>query len=150
MHSRLVEVLPQVVRLVRLGLPLEAAGQGRLTPEQFAVLKELREHGPRTIGDLAAARGVAVNSASALADRLQGAGLVLRTEDPRDRRAVRVSLTPQGAALLDQLLELRRRAMRSLLDQLTDEQLAALEAGLAALDQLATTAGARVPAGVGS
>ncbi len=137
-HAGMFEVLPRLFIRMRLGLPLEIAGLGRITPEQFAVLKLLRERGPQTIGGLAAGRAVALNTASTLADRLAAAGLVVRAADPQDRRLVRVSLTPLGTQLLDRLVELRRQVMREMLEELSDAEINALGEALPAMDRLAS------------
>jgi DNA-binding MarR family transcriptional regulator len=41
------------------------------------------------------------NTAAELANRLEGAGLIRRVRDPRDRRRALLELTPEGAARLD-------------------------------------------------
>jgi len=137
-HVGLFEVLPRLFMRMRNALPLEISGLGRTTPEQFAVLRLLRERGPQTIGALAAGRLVALNPASTLADRLEAAGLVVRAEDAQDRRLVRVSLTPLGAKLLDRLVELRRQVLREMLDALSDDEVRTLGQALPAMDRLAS------------
>ena len=81
----------------------EATG---LTPAQHQLLLAIRGHrdsrGP-TIGDAAAYLFLRHHSAVGLVDRAEAAGLVERTEDPDDRRVVRLRLTEKGAATLAQL-----------------------------------------------
>jgi DNA-binding MarR family transcriptional regulator len=51
-------------------------------------------------------------------DRLERAGLVERTADPRDRRAVAISLTAQGLALIDRVTEAHLANERTILHSL--------------------------------
>jgi DNA-binding MarR family transcriptional regulator len=48
------------------------------------------------VGDLANALRVTVGGTSKLIDRIEAAGLVARGPDPDDRRAARITLTPEG------------------------------------------------------
>jgi DNA-binding MarR family transcriptional regulator len=56
--------------------------------------------GSLRVGDLAAELRVTVGGTSKLVDRIVAAGLLVRTVDPDDRRAARVSLTPSGERAL--------------------------------------------------
>jgi DNA-binding MarR family transcriptional regulator len=73
---------------------------------------------------------IAGNSALELVGRAEALGLVRRDRDPADQRAVRVSLTEQGEALIgelaaDHLAELERAALAL---GITEEFLGALAA----------------------
>jgi len=48
--------------------------------------------------------------------------LIERTEDPQDRRAKRLALTPKGRALIEQGIEARSQWVEGLTDALTPEQ----------------------------
>ena len=73
-----------------------------LTPEQFAVLTSVKSDGGslRPV-DLALMLERSPNSVSMLIDRMVKAGLVRRTRDRRDRRAVNVTLTGKGEKALE-------------------------------------------------
>lgn len=73
-----------------------------LTPEQFGVLASLRSDGGslRPV-DLASILERSPNSISMLIDRMVKTGLVRRTRDRKDRRAVNVSLTGKGEKALE-------------------------------------------------
>jgi len=63
-----------------------------------------------------------------LVDRMERAGLVARTPDPRDRRTIRVVLTPDGAAAYEAArVEHRRAVGDSFLAHLSDREAAAIE-----------------------
>jgi MarR family 2-MHQ and catechol resistance regulon transcriptional repressor len=67
-----------------------------LTSEQFGVLASLKSRGPLRPIDLASMLERSPNSMSMLVDRMVKAGLVRRTRDRNDRRAVFVSMTDRG------------------------------------------------------
>jgi DNA-binding MarR family transcriptional regulator len=72
-----------------------------LTPEQFGVLASIKSDGGslRPV-DLAWMLERSPNSVSMLIDRMVKAGLVRRTRDRKDRRAVNVTLTSKGEKAL--------------------------------------------------
>jgi DNA-binding MarR family transcriptional regulator len=79
-----------------------AAGDmsGGLSLAQYHVLEPL-ERGPRTNRELAELAGVSAPTATRIVDGLLDRGFVSRVEDPTDRRAVVISLTPSGRAALN-------------------------------------------------
>jgi len=85
-----------------------------LTPAQHQLLLAIRGHGSApTVGDVADHLLLRHHSVVELVDRAERAGLVARAEDPGDHRVVRLVLTGDGAARLDELTvvhldELRR------------------------------------------
>ncbi len=135
-HARLTEVLPNLFKTLRARLPSEIPGLGRVTSDQYPVLSELVSGGPCSMGELAASRGIALNSATALIDRLVAAGLVERAHADTDRRVVRVAATELGHELVTRLKEARRMAFRAMLDELDERDIDALVAALPALDRL--------------
>jgi DNA-binding MarR family transcriptional regulator len=92
-----------VAALVRSAFLVNAvyAESGRehgLTPQQGQLLCVLMPQ-PYGMGELGAMLGLAKSSLTGLVDRTERNGLVRREPDPRDTRAVRVALTPQGNKL---------------------------------------------------
>jgi DNA-binding MarR family transcriptional regulator len=72
-------------------------GEHGLTTEQFTVLAAVKGSGrPLRPIDLASVMERSPNSVSMLVDRMVKAGLVRRTRDRKDRRAVKVALTSKG------------------------------------------------------
>jgi DNA-binding MarR family transcriptional regulator len=68
----------------------------KLTTEQFGVLASIKARGPLRPLDLAFILERSPNSMSMIVDRMVKAGLVRRTRDRKDRRAVFVSMTDKG------------------------------------------------------
>jgi DNA-binding MarR family transcriptional regulator len=83
------------------------------------VLTVVAAHRHPNMSRLAEALDVVPSSASRLCDRLEATGLLRRVPDPRDRREVRLLLTPSARRLLDQLRERRRRALAEVLDRMS-------------------------------
>ncbi len=82
---------------------LEAlASQAELTPPQARVLVSLT--GPMRMQDVAVANACEPSHVTGVAEQLEVAGLVRREQDPTDRRARRLSLTPAGEEVRARLI----------------------------------------------
>ena len=95
-----------VAALVRSAFLVNAvyAVSGRehgLTPQQGQLLCVLMAQ-PYGMSELGGVLGLAKSSLTGLVDRTEHLGLVRREPDPRDTRAVRVALTPQGCRLAEE------------------------------------------------
>ena len=73
-----------------------------LTHPQYLVMLALWQHGPLSVKDLSRLLQLDPGTLSPLVKRLEGAGLVRRERDPRDERALAISLTDAGRALREQ------------------------------------------------
>ncbi len=110
-----------------------------LTMPQVITLHVLRMGGTQSIHRIADAISLSTSAASHLVDRLVEKGLVDRQEDPEDRRAKRVELTPAGVALVDELASERLGEFTRALSQLDPELVSQLVAILEkTIEQLAT------------
>jgi DNA-binding MarR family transcriptional regulator len=67
-----------------------------VTPGQARALGVLSRHGPVRLGTLSEHLRIAPRSATEVADALEMRGLVERRDDPTDRRATLIALTPRG------------------------------------------------------
>jgi DNA-binding MarR family transcriptional regulator len=100
-ETRLLDVLGRIVRrLTRLGGGLDEGPA--LTATQRVALIETVEGEPIRLHDLADRLGVTAPTASRAVDGLVEHGLLERRPDPDDRRAVRISLTAEGRALVEE------------------------------------------------
>jgi DNA-binding MarR family transcriptional regulator len=70
-----------------------------LTHPQYLVMLALWERSPRTVRDIGEALHLEPATLSPLLKRLEAAGLLTRARNPKDDRALDVSLTPAGQAL---------------------------------------------------
>jgi DNA-binding MarR family transcriptional regulator len=94
-----------------------------VTPQQHQALLAVRAHpGPGTIsvGELADCLIIKNHSALGLVDRLVARGLITRTPAPEDRRRVSLSLTAEGARLLETISRNNMAQLKSTLPIFTD------------------------------
>src|ERR1700709_919294 len=98
--TRLRVALARIARLV----DRQVSGEG-MTRTQLSVLGTAARLGDLGISELAEIEGLNPTMLSRLVGKLEVAGLVRRTPDPEDRRAVRVQVTEAGVALHEQLRE---------------------------------------------
>lgn len=83
-----------------------------LTPTDVWIVEVLGERGPMRLTALAAWQGVDKSTVTPQVRRLERAGLVVRTADPQDGRAVLLSLSDEGLAVRDRF----RRAGAAVLE----------------------------------
>ncbi|WP_310738938.1 MarR family transcriptional regulator [Microbispora sp. H10830] len=98
-----------------------------LTQQQGQLLCVLMAQ-PYGMSELGAMLGLAKSSLTGLVDRSERNGLVQRTPDPQDSRAVRVSLTGEGAELADEFYTETCRRVEELVSGLAPAERDALAA----------------------
>jgi DNA-binding MarR family transcriptional regulator len=123
-------------RLARVTQLLRASAHGGRSVGSLLTLRRLDEDGPLRITDLATAERVAQPTMTGIVRRLEHDGLVLRTADPADARAVRVALTDAGRDELAAVRSARAAVLQERLDRLDDDARAALAAALDPLEEL--------------
>jgi len=104
---------------------------------QITTLMRLHYHGACGISEVGANLGVTNAAASQMVDKLVQLGFLERAEDPNDRRAKQLTLTPKGRALVQKSLEARRRWLEGLVAALTPEQQKAIITALPYLTEAA-------------
>lgn len=97
---------------------------------QVTLLFRLYHHGPASVNELAEHLGVTKAAVSQLLDKLTGDGLVLRQEDPRDRRSKQISLTSEGSQGVRASISARHAWVDELAEALTPEDRAAIQPAL--------------------
>ncbi len=110
-----------------------------LSHAQFGILMRLYHNGPCGVSHVGEQLGVSRAAASQAVERLVQLGLITRTEDPKDRRVRRLTLTEKGRALSEAGIAARTRWLEELADALTPEQQEAITQALALLTQIAQT-----------
>ncbi|HEY2042074.1 MAG TPA: MarR family winged helix-turn-helix transcriptional regulator [Jatrophihabitans sp.] len=115
----------------------QVSGDGSMTGTQLSVLGTVMKVGPVGATELADIEGLNPTMLSRIIGKLETAGLVTRSTDPDDRRAVQVTVTKAGA----QLQERRRRERTALfaerLSRLDQSDVEALLAALPSIEALA-------------
>ena len=88
----------------------------------YRLLAALQEFGPASQASLGRRSGIDRSDVVAALNELAGRGLVERTPDPADHRRNIVTITPAGAACLDQLENLVAGVQDELLAPLSPEE----------------------------
>src|SRR5246500_5807225 len=138
--------LSKLFSILRRGDPAGGAAAGELTLAQLSILVTLLDQGPIRMTDLAAHERVRTPTTTVAIRRLEKIGLVKRSRDPSDLRAVLVDITPRGRAVHSESLANRRAALAAMLSQLPESDLNTLIKALAPLERLGCSGGARLKA----
>jgi len=91
----------------------------RLSPSLVAIIDFVAANPECGVKEVARGLKLATPTVSINIRQLEEAGFVVRKPHPRDRRAVQLSLTPQGQALHEQTYAFRRQTFERLLAGLT-------------------------------
>lgn len=98
-------------------------GKYNLTTEQYTMLTIIKYLGdPVRITDIARWSGRSTNSISMIIDRMVKAGLVKRTRDRKDRRAVFVTITSKAENALEPATRAGLEFIQETLSPLSDEE----------------------------
>jgi DNA-binding MarR family transcriptional regulator len=98
-------------------------GNGAIGHAQFELLADLRERGPLSASDLAAASGLSPATISQMLDHLAECGQVERVRSETDRRVVVTKLTRNGRRRLDARKEMWRARWREAMQDFDEEEL---------------------------
>lgn len=107
-----------------------------VTRAQWWALAQLTRYDPSggmTQAELARLLGLGKVAVGGMVDRLEAAGLVVRTADAADRRIKRVHVTARGSRVLERMVAVGRDLNRSVLRGLSREDLEATDRVLTAL-----------------
>jgi len=123
--------------VMRLERKLRQRSAGGVTASQYAALVTISKKGELTLGELAAAEGVAPPSMTRIAANLEQAGLVERRPDPLDRRVARVAVSEKGAELLAEARNLRALYLSERFGELGAQEVEVLGQAAELLNRLA-------------
>ena len=110
-----------------------------LTLAQISILLTLLDSGPIRMTELATRERVRTPTTTVAIRRLEKVGLVKRSRDPSDMRAVLVEVTPEGKVQYTEALDARRTQLAMMLGKLSDEERQNLTNALKPLERLADT-----------
>ena len=122
--------------LVRMSRRMRQEAGAELSPTQGAALGTIDRHGPLTPSELALRERIQRPTATRVLARLEESGLVLRTADPADRRSSLLSVTDSGRSLLVAVRDRKDAYLAQRLDQLSPEDLAALDRAAGILERM--------------
>jgi MarR family transcriptional regulator, transcriptional regulator for hemolysin len=118
-------LLADVAKSVSRAFQDELAAAGGSQPIWLLLLALKQGRGGRQ-QELASAVGIEGPTVTHHLDGLERAGLITRTRDPADRRAMRVELTPEGDALFRRLARAAKSFDERLRDGLGDAEIDAV------------------------
>lgn len=133
--QELLAVLPLITRIVAQEVRREA-GEATTMP-QFRVLDYVAAR-PITLSALARERRVSLQAMSELVQTLVERGWITRTPDPHDRRQQLLQLTEHGRAHYERAQTQTLRQLVPLMNELDDEERAAVARALPALRRVLT------------
>ena len=110
-----------------------------LTMPQLKVVLLLFMEGPARISSLASSLGVSLATTTGITDRLAQHGLIVRSSDPDDRRAVICSLSEKGREEAVRFWELGQSQAKTLLEKMTVSNLEIIYRAMEVLLQTAAT-----------
>lgn len=139
------QALENYVRAVGISEPIRLRywDSYGLTIPQLRVLHILRQNDGITVSGLASRLNVTPATTTGLTDRLVREKLIFRTEDPTDRRLVRLHLTEDGARVVSEFDPDGAAYLKAILDLLPADDIALLNQALGAFVQAA--AGVTLP-----
>ena len=111
-----------------------------LTMPQLKVVLLLFVNGPSRMGEIASALGVSLATATGVVDRLVERGILVREDDPDDRRVVLCHLSGKGKELIGGLWQLSQDQIRELMGSIAARQLLLITEALEVILQAAKTA----------
>ena len=106
------------------------ARESGLSMSQLGALFHIHHRGSRGVTDLGDDLGVTSSAASQMLERLVQQGLILRSEDPSDRRVKQIILTDKGLQVLQESIRARQGWLFDLTETLSDSEKEAIIAAL--------------------
>jgi len=127
--------LRPVLLMLNRHLRREAHAEG-ITGGQAALLGQIRHHPNLGVRELAVREGISAPSMTRYLDRLERAGLIVRTRSPEDARRIRLALTPKGVRVLRSVRRRRTAWLAERLEGLSAAEQQAIAAAIAPLGRL--------------
>ena len=109
-----------------------------LSMPQFGILMNLYYRHTCGVSDISERMDISAAAASQLVEKLVHSGLLERAEDPSDRRAKLLTLSPKGRALIESGNQTRTSWVDELIAVLEPEEYAAVAAALDSLTRAAS------------
>jgi DNA-binding MarR family transcriptional regulator len=120
--DRILQLSNDIFHAIRLTIPSEWLTSD-MTVAQLRVLLLLHTEGAMRMSTIASAIKISFPTVTGTVDILVKKGLVIRTDDPEDRRLVICSLSIEGQEIINKMWALGRQQMQRLLNGLSIEEL---------------------------
>ena len=100
----------------------------QLTAAQFVVLCSVRDRGSCEIGDIVKATAIDEDSVRGIVERLKWRKCLGAEHEPGDARQTRLTLTPEGAAMVEQTVPFAREISEQTYGELSADERVAIVA----------------------
>ena len=117
--------------------------QTGLSVSQIGVMFRINDD-RSSLADLGGGLGITSAAVSQMMDKLVQQGLILRSEDPIDRRTKQLVLTEKGRQVINESFRFRQAWLRQLADSLSEQEKQQVTAALRLLVQKANQLGPNV------
>jgi DNA-binding MarR family transcriptional regulator len=104
----------------------------RLTPVQLGCLRFVDLHPEPSVGEIAEGLMISNAAAAKLIDRLVKRDILIREENSRDRRVLKIKLTKKGKTILGKILLLEERSFDEAFKRMDKSDLKSLQEGMVA------------------
>ncbi len=118
--DKLNEIMPVLMREFVRMQPAEVY-KGKITLPQISILQHLNSQDPVKMTDIANFMKVTTAAATGIINRLVNSGYVLRVLDEKDRRVIKVKITPKGLLLMKKLALERRKTVIHLFSKVSEQ-----------------------------
>jgi DNA-binding MarR family transcriptional regulator len=135
--GRNLEILTSIMHIITNRSIPEAESKARVTLSQLKCLQYIHSHDKVLIGYIAKNRGISYPAATKTISRLADKGLVVREQDPADRRNIAVRLTDNGRLVATNILPDRIRRLKMLMDEMPLNKRQAMQTGIDAFLEVA-------------
>lgn len=122
--------------VMRLARRLRQQAEPGMSPSLLSALASVERLQPVTLGELSQAERVQPPTMTKIAARLETLGLARRTPDERDKRIVRLSLTPAGVRFIARNRSRKNAYLARRLRTLDAEEMATLEAAVEVIEKI--------------
>ncbi|MFC1767752.1 MarR family winged helix-turn-helix transcriptional regulator [Candidatus Margulisiibacteriota bacterium] len=94
-----------------------------VTLPQFMVLKFISQNDNCKMSELSTAMKVTMGNMTGMIDRLEREGYVNRSEDPEDRRIVRVKIAKRGINAVSNMINHRNKSIKHMFGRLSENEM---------------------------
>lgn len=116
--KRLTSLLPNIIRGF-LRKQSDELAKGKISIPQYLTLDYIYTNAEQKMSKLAKVMAVSLPAMSGLIERLHKLGMVRRNYDPRDRRIVKIALTPKGKEVVVKIRTQRERIISNVFGKIS-------------------------------
>lgn len=131
--KEILESIPVVMHYLRRGIRRELGDKASVP--QIRALSFIRRNPASTLTTVSEYLAVSNATTSSIVDRLVKKGLVSRTEDPKERRCLQLSVTAKGQEEYRVVQEVAIAELTKVLTRLPDDQVRQIQEGLRILKE---------------